>query len=44
MIPPSPQMISAHYEEDPESFREEIRQLDQLREVSSFLSSASIPC
>ena len=28
------QMIAAHYEEDPESFHEEIRQLDQLREVS----------
>ena len=28
------QMISAHYEEDPESFNEEIRQLDQIREVS----------
>ena len=27
-------MISAHYEEDPESFNEEIRQLDQIREVS----------
>lgn len=27
-------MIAAHYEEDPESFHEEIRQLDQLREVS----------
>ena len=26
-------MIAAHYEEDPESFHEEIRQLDQLREV-----------
>lgn len=28
------QMIAAHYEEEPESFNEEIRQLDQLREVS----------
>lgn len=27
------QMIAAHYEEDPESFHEEIKQLDQLREV-----------
>ena len=26
-------MIAAHYEEDPESFNDEIRQLDQLREV-----------
>ena len=27
------QMISAHYEENPDSFHEEIKQLDQLREV-----------
>lgn len=27
------QMIAAHYEEEPESFNDEIRQLDQLREV-----------
>ena len=26
-------MIAAHYEENPDSFHDEIRQLDQLREV-----------
>ena len=31
------QMIAAHYEEDPESFNDEIKQLDQLREVSLFM-------
>lgn len=28
------QMISAHYEEDSESFHDEIKQLDTLRQVS----------
>ena len=28
------QLISAHYEENADSFDEEIKQLDQLREVS----------
>jgi len=31
---PMVQMIAAHYEENPDSFNDEIRQLDQLREVS----------
>ena len=39
-------MIAAHYEEDPESFNEEIRQLDQLREVSkvALLSAVWLRC
>ena len=38
-------MIAAHYEEDPESFHDEIKQLDQLREVSRspFLCTPAAP-